>query len=273
MLSKESCAKNKIKNALWASTMALAFLSPSAQAFRLQDSLQQNLVEVATENPTPMPNIGYLASGYNIFYGNPLSQGVDPGFGKSSQIFDFDYGKKKVTDDLRYLQPDGVDIKNENKCTMSFSSSQMSSESDIKSTFQNTISGSVEGSYGAFSGAFRADATFNRMVNDITSSNSLYISSKAECMVYQANLNKYAKPAFHENFIAAVNHLSTNINDYYEFIDDFGTHYVTTVHMGAKFGYTSKLDRSKVQQLTSKGINLNTAAEASAWGVTVKAGY
>jgi hypothetical protein len=67
--------------------------------------------------------------------------------------------------------------------------------------------------------------------------------------------------------------LSTDINDYYEFIDDFGTHYVKTIHMGARFGFTSKFDKSALKKFADSGTTLDTAAEASAWGVTVKGGY
>jgi hypothetical protein len=58
-------------------------------------------------------------------------------------------------------------------------------------------------------------------------------------------------PAFHENFLAGLEDLGDSLSDYYQFIDDFGTHYVSTVHMGSKFGYTSKLSTTAKQTLAS----------------------
>jgi hypothetical protein len=136
MLSKESKYSNKIKNAVWAAGSALALMTHSVHAIDFKHSIQQNLVELSSQDPDAviMKNIDYLASAYNIYFANPMSDGVDPGF-SSAQVFDLDYTKKKVSDDKRFQLPDGVDIKSENKCSLSFITSSMSSESDIKQNF------------------------------------------------------------------------------------------------------------------------------------------
>jgi MAC/Perforin domain len=58
------------------------------------------------------------------------------------------------------------------------------------------------------------------------------------------------------------------MEDYYEFIDNFGTHYVSELRMGAKFGYYSVFDRSSYEKLRSEGVSVELAASASYGGVT-----
>jgi len=55
-------------------------------------------VSIPSVSSVPMNNIGYLAKGYNIFKGNPLADGIDPGFIRS--LFDLKYDGR-ITADLR----------------------------------------------------------------------------------------------------------------------------------------------------------------------------
>ena len=48
----------------------------------------------------------YVGVSYNILYGNPMTDHIDPGF--QHQIFDFTYDKQELSDDRRYLVPDQV---------------------------------------------------------------------------------------------------------------------------------------------------------------------
>lgn len=56
-----------------------------------------------------MANIDYLASGYNIYKGDPLYDGRDPGF-TSGHVFTLDYRRGYQTGDRRYFVPDGVSM-------------------------------------------------------------------------------------------------------------------------------------------------------------------
>ena len=55
------------------------------------------------------PNIGYILSGYDLYYGNPIPTDsiVDPGF--RSPIFSAEYNGSH-TADYRYCTPDGLSI-------------------------------------------------------------------------------------------------------------------------------------------------------------------
>jgi sporozoite microneme protein 2 len=53
------------------------------------------------------------------------------------------------------------------------------------------------------------------------------------------------------------------MNKYYKFLDTFGTHYVTELRMGAKFGYKSEMTAESLAKLSKEGVDVNFAASAS----------
>ena len=72
-----------------------------------------------------MHNIGYILSGYDIFYGNPKATfpGPDPGF--RAAIFNASYSGK-ATADQRYVVPDGMEVLScSGDCKMVFGSSKI----------------------------------------------------------------------------------------------------------------------------------------------------
>jgi hypothetical protein len=91
----------------------------------------------------------------------------------------------------------------------------MFSESDVKKTFSLTVSVEAGASFGSFGGSFRASTSYNEMVRDITSESNFYVTSKAECLVYEASLNRYLFPKFHPNFLAGLDNLADDPADYY----------------------------------------------------------
>jgi hypothetical protein len=107
------------------------------------------------------------------------------------------------------------------------------------------------------------------MVHNIYSTNSFFVSSRAKCIVYNASINKYLSPAFDDNFLAGLETLSDDIQAYYEFIDEFGTHYVNSIHMGASFGYTFKLSSSSKKNFAEKKVDIEAEASAHAFVATI----
>ena len=102
------------------------------------------------------------------------------------------------------------------------------------------------------------------MKSEITSGSSVYITSEATCSVFLASLEKYSKPILSNNFMAGLATLGTDLNAYYEFIDNVGTHYVDKVKLGAKFGYITSISTSNYLKLTSMGVNVAAAASSAA---------
>ena len=64
-----------------------------------------------TDTSRLLSNIDFIASGYNIFKGNPKYSegGRDPGF-SPNKIFTITYEEGKVSGDLTFKVPDAIDV-------------------------------------------------------------------------------------------------------------------------------------------------------------------
>ena len=80
----------------------------------------------------------YVGVSYNILYGNPMTDRIDPGF--QHQIFDFTYDKQELSDDLRYLVPDQVAEMRSTYCEFSSSSSNFTGGQ----SYQNSLRAKVQ---------------------------------------------------------------------------------------------------------------------------------
>jgi len=74
-------------------------------------------------------------------------------------------------------------------------------------------------------------------------------------------------PPLSENFLAGFKTLSTP-QSYNTFIDNFGTHYISQLQMGAKYGFTYQMQSSAWSKLNYQSISVSAAASASYFGVT-----
>ena len=132
------------------------------------------------------------------------------------------------------------------------------------------VSAGVEG-YGC---KFSASVTYNKMVEELRNSKDVYISSSAQCVIYKASLGHFSLPKASPELEDALSEFKQHLTDgfdkqtYYEFFDDFGTHYIDQLEMGSMFGLYYKLSSSSYQRMEKEGIKVEQAASASAWGVT-----
>ena len=132
----------------------------------------------------PMNNIDYLATGYNIFKGDPHNvDRLDPGF-TTNQIFKFTYNEAKETFDNRFKVPDHVDVKKESFCKVDYSSKSIKGETSLTDSFKQSVSVGLEG-YGA---SFKASTTFTSMTEEINTHEKVYTSSQARCLAYNAGI-------------------------------------------------------------------------------------
>ena len=182
-----------------------------------------------------MPNIGYLFRGYNILKGNPLAPGksFDPGF--RQMIFDATYERDRYTADRRYKIPDNVDITRKKACKSEFSSETVMTLSDYQNSLMAKASVEGSGRIKVVKAAFSASTEYNRVRQTIESNTKSIIKSEACCTVYEGLMNTGTPPRLSENFIASVRAL-LETRDYGDFLDSFGTHFIESVDMGARFG-------------------------------------
>ena len=218
----------------------------------------------------PMKNVGYLALGYNIYTGNPqfTGTGADPGF-IPSPIFQFETINDQTADG-RYLIPIGTNIIGDSGCQVSASSEEIIGKKSYSQTLENNASINGEGSMSGFGAKFSASLDYKQVSKDTSEQKSIFISSKAECSVYSGAILVFNPPKLSQNFINGVDTLKEQYNqdDYVNFIQNFGTHFIANFKMGARYGFISKMTVDNYTKLLIKNINVSAAASASYAGVT-----
>lgn len=189
-----------------------------------------------------MENSGYLFYGYNLYRRNPHSTtgSIDPGF--TNPIFDSDYSGNIKTGDLRFAVPNGSIFAKNVGCDVSMSNSEIKGISSYKQALDVDVSVS-----GGFVGvSFAASASFKQVSEGMKSTTDIFVEQKADCRVFQGHIEYYDPPLFYYTFLKALKHLETkdfdkSKDDYYTFIDYYGTHFLEKIIMGARYGFLRKM--------------------------------
>jgi len=166
------------------------------------------------------------------------------------------------------LVPDGYDILRDSGCTLSFSSDMTFKSSEYK----DTLKSSVHGDFSRAAAAFEASAEWNTFHTHTGSGNTKQVSSMAECSLYIASVNRFSQPNYTQNFEAALSTLPTSYGDgsaYFNLFESFGTHALSSVKMGASFGFRSYFSERNWSNVANTGVAIGLAAQYEA---TVKAG-
>lgn len=250
--------------AVYAMFVAPMVFTTSAETFT--NNSQHNL---DSQDPTRLPNVGYLLSGYHIFKGNPQSTttpGVDPGF--TTAIYE-SVLSTKTTGDGRYSIPDHTNIKKNVGCAVSFNSDATFKQSEYEDSLASSVSSDFKG-YGI--AAFSASADYKKFAKRTSSEKLRMVSSIAECTVYTGSVDAFTPPKLTDNFLKGMEHLPKDYVDgtaYFDFFDVFGTHAVSQMTMGARFGFTSYLSEQSWTKIEETGVSVATAAKYQG---TVQAG-
>ena len=212
-------------------------------------------------------NIDYLSFGYDIYRGNPHStQGVDPGF-KIARIFDLTYDEKMKSSDGYWDVPDAITMARTDACKLNFESTQL----DTMASYQQSLEVEVSVSGGlAGIASFKASTNYKSMEKSMTTTRDKHVYSTAVCDVYKARMDTYDPPKLNSRFIKALTTLPTTYDEqqYFRFIDNYGTHAVTEISMGARYGMISTVSENAFQKLTSEGISVSLAASFTILGIS-----
>ena len=232
---------------------------------------------ISTESPTRFSDMGYLLFGYDIYKGNPLTFGFDPGFRHPL----FDHGKIEdylTTVDGRHTHPPGTTALPAQACSATFRKTVIETIEDLQAR-QGSVSESSRG-FG-FDGAEFADAipesaqknpkaaAFVAAVKTLKASHSSVnneeyraemasasrddsktIIAEASCSVYQAKLNQHAPPPLLPEVKAWILQMieiqgrgeTTRLRkEITHFFEHYGTHILTGVNFGARYMYNFTL--------------------------------
>ena len=199
-----------------------------------------------------------MGSCYDILRGNPQNTaGLDPGF-LGQGIFQFTYNQGLTTADGRYSIPDYTTVNDIQSCSFSFSSRI---DKDTAS-YMDSLKIHVDADFKGKAASFSASADYQQVHQSTQSRQTVFISSQAQCEVYGASVDDAPLTDF---FVKAVNSLSEVINsstkhDYLTFIQKYGTHIVTALKMGGRFGVRSEFSTTDYSNLCSSGVNVKASA-------------
>jgi hypothetical protein len=218
---------------------------------------------------TKLPNVEYLGIGYDIFTGNPQSGISDPGVCESV-VSTSSYAQGKSTSDRKYSIPDGTQARRQKSCTTTFSTSILAGGR----SFQNSLSTSVKLSVAGFGAKFTASTGYQSLHKNTMYGTHVYTTSHADCTSYYAAIDSYTPPALTTNFIAGVKSLPTTFTSsnqylFHNFLQNFGTHFSSSILMGASIGQITAMTNTSYSQLASTGFDIGVGASASAFGVSV----
>lgn len=142
-------------------------------------------------------------------------------------------------------------------CNFDFSSHN---EQNI-ATYSESLKVSIEADFSGWGASFSASADYKKVENTTASTETQCIGSHATCEAYLAALEPGANLS--DGFTIAVKHLSTSesdLDDYLNFIEQFGTHYLSSVNMGGRYGYQSNFETDKYMTMLSTGLDVSAAA-------------
>jgi hypothetical protein len=236
-----------------------------------------------------------VASGYNLFYADPMPKRssrdqvlVDAGLRKP--VFAIKYQKGRLTGDQRHKKPDGYFASVDYGCSEVFSSKTISdsyeytTETNLEASMTDragidyTYPAPGTGFYGesavgpdgglgfqgtgnmglSFHGFVGAEGTLSSTQKKMRSENlfqeSRIMMTSARCAAYVAGISMGDPPETDPEFKQAV--LSAkNRKAWFQIFDEFGTHYLTSVKMGARFGSTMIFQKGQYDAMIS---NLQT---------------
>jgi len=118
---------------------------------------------------------------------------------------------------------------------------------------------------------FSASAQYKKVHSQTYMHNMKYLSTTARCNVYRANVKLLAMNRLSTDFVKAVEALPLDdYAPYLHFISIYGTHYVSSVVMGAKAMVRSEFEQTVWNALKRENFDFHGGAEASFWVVNLK---
>ena len=214
--------------------------------------------EPSTDSQPKYPNIGYLGSSYDIIRGNPLNTaGSDPGF-VGRGVFQYTYNQGLTTADGRYSIPDYTTVNDADSCSFSFSS-RINKDT---ASYMDSLKIHVDASFKGWAASFSASADYKEVHESTQNYQTVFITSQAQCEAYGASIDD---APFSVGFVNYVRYLPDVLNSstkyyYFNFIQIFGTHIVTALKMGGRFGVRSEFSATNYSNLFSFGVNVKASA-------------
>lgn len=236
-----------------------------------------------------MENVGFVAKGYNLLYANPMptSGGVDPGFTHHAgmPIFKLRYALGGETPDGRFQNPDFTTIIHEKGCQISFETTQSQSTSEYTETLEQSAEVGLSAKSAIESVKFSASNDYQSTDKTMKASSTMKMASSADCVVYRARMSEFSrKPDMTANFYLGLVSLGSGPDwpegdltersetdpdfelrksMFFQFFDEFGTHWLPEIQMGSRFGMDSEISMDSFTKLSRSGMVVEASVKAT----------
>ncbi|PVD26905.1 hypothetical protein C0Q70_12053 [Pomacea canaliculata] len=199
------------------------------------------------------PGVDFALFGYNSLKGNPLRSGRDPGF--TYPIFDASH----VTTDCQNSASRGIVVLPDVSCVTSFKSEVVRTPYEL--TRLLAVTSRLDPGGDGWGALFAANEDFQKLSLELEQ--SVLVVSTATCSLYQVT-HLQRRPPFHPMFLEWILRLnSTHDKDVYlEFVNTYGTHFVSRARLGASITLVHKMDNNVYWRQTEGHVT--AAADYSA---------
>eukprot|EP00928_Gymnodinium_smaydae_P006771 TRINITY_DN12413_c0_g2_i1.p1 TRINITY_DN12413_c0_g2~~TRINITY_DN12413_c0_g2_i1.p1 ORF type:complete len:475 (-),score=64.87 TRINITY_DN12413_c0_g2_i1:86-1510(-) len=206
------------------------------------------------------PGFQFLGYGYDALYGNPRSTtgNGDPGF--RTNVFKFTQNDGQKTTDGKWDVPDKTTSQDfGTTCSATQTSRVLASAYD----YQHTVDDGISVNAGFMGLEFSLSSDFKQIDNETRSNTSIFAQVSAQCAAYQLTMHTYDHPDVDMNFIDGVNTLPDQYVEapYMLFLQSFGTHVVTQLQVGGRWGWQMTFDRFAYNNMLDNSIDVESGIE------------
>jgi hypothetical protein len=219
-----------------------------------------------------LPNLNTLAQGYNIYKGDPTAQ-QDGGFAGKVFAFNWNTGSKIFYKDTKFFFPAELSIMYAPMCSSKTTTTVMKDERQFQENAKSEVSIGGSGSYSGITASFKGSAGYRSASDSFSSGETGECKATAQCQMYRAETGAIP-PCPSEELMMSLEHLMDDIPNPTQmtaFFDQFGTHSLRKVAMGARFVATSTYDKQDKANMDSSGYDLAFEAEAGGFGYSASA--
>jgi len=201
------------------------------------------------------PGFQFLGFGYDLLHGNPreTSGYGDPGFRTS--IFEFSDTQKQKTSDGKWDIPDKTTSQAMSACSSQQTQTMINSAYSYKRAVETGID--IAGNVFGVEFDFSVDTVHVRQTTE--SKKSIFAQVDAMCSAYKLTMFTYDHPPVSSNFLAGVKSLPDTYDEdaYMNFLRAFGTHVVTQMILGGRWGWQSEFKLDDFQLLMDDSVDVS----------------
>lgn len=200
------------------------------------------------------PGLQFLGYGYDALRGNPLATSGLGDIGFRTNVFELQHKQGLRTPDNKWSVPDKTTAQALSSCSLDQKTRIINSAYEYEKTVSDSVD--ITGEYKGVQGGFNSQS---KNVNQRTQHRqSIFAHVTSLCSVYKLTMHTFDHPPLDPNFKKGVEFLPLKYDEsaYMEFLKVFGTHVVTDMTLGGRWGWQSEFKLDDWQTMTNYNIDI-----------------